>query len=95
MSKTALLLGLVSTDSKLMWVYLDCSDVLWFVMVKDRSMFVPGETGGGKVIQRFPDKDWPDVPFTPGIELVIMLHKHLFDVNMFCQFFVSFCCYNS
>jgi len=29
-----------------------------------------GETGGGKVIQRFPEKDWPDVPFTPGIELV-------------------------
>ncbi|XP_067934289.1 myotubularin-related protein 13-like [Watersipora subatra] len=28
-----------------------------------------GETGGGRVIQRFPEKDWPDVPFTHGIEL--------------------------
>jgi len=35
------------------------------------SLFAQGETGGGKVVQRFPEKDWPDVPFTPGIEMVI------------------------
>ena len=35
------------------------------------SCCILGETGGGKVVQRFPEKDWPDVPFTPGIELVI------------------------
>ena len=33
-------------------------------------MDISGEAGSGKVVQRFPEKDWPDVPFTPGIELV-------------------------
>lgn len=29
-----------------------------------------GALGAGKVVQRFPDKDWPDAPFIEGIELV-------------------------
>jgi len=33
-------------------------------------IFFIGEAGCGKVVQRFPEADWPDVPFTPGIELV-------------------------
>ena len=28
----------------------------------DMSCYILGETGGGKVVQRFPEKDWPDVP---------------------------------
>lgn len=27
------------------------------------------------MVQRFPEKDWPDVPFTPGIELVSDMHR--------------------
>ena len=26
--------------------------------------------GGGKILQRFPEKDWEDVPFISAIELV-------------------------
>ena len=33
--------------------------------------FIPGSgVSCGKIIQRFPAKDWPDCPFTEAIELV-------------------------
>ena len=36
-----------------------------------RVVFTLGDSGGrGKVIQRFPEIDWEDCPFTQGIELV-------------------------
>ena len=38
-------------------------------------------TGSGKVLQRFPEKDWDDCPFTIGLELVsymIMMFLSLF-----------------
>lgn len=33
--------------------------------------------GVGKILQRFPEKDWEDVPFHPGIELV----RHRFGIQ--------------
>jgi len=29
-----------------------------------------GQKGTGKILQRFPEKDWENCPFTQGIELV-------------------------
>lgn len=38
----------------------------------------------GKVLQRFPEKDWEDTPFIDGIELVsILLYIDAYFKNMF------------
>lgn len=35
--------------------------------------FIGSGTSCGKIIQRFPEKDWEDCPFTQGIELVSVI----------------------
>lgn len=33
-------------------------------------MFIGGGISNGIILQRFPEKDWPDTPFIEGIEWV-------------------------
>ncbi|KAJ8023558.1 Myotubularin-related protein 13 [Holothuria leucospilota] len=44
----------------------------YFVVVgfhQEKENASPSHEGVGKILQRFPEKDWEDVPFHPGIEL--------------------------
>ncbi|PVD33551.1 hypothetical protein C0Q70_04808, partial [Pomacea canaliculata] len=40
-----------------------------FLMSPPSDISLRSGTGGGKVLQRFPEKDWDDCPFTTGLEL--------------------------
>lgn len=35
-----------------------------------RALFSGSARSRGKILQRFPEKDWPDVPFNEGVALV-------------------------
>lgn len=35
-------------------------------------LFLGNDVQQGKIIQRFPERDWSDTPFIDGIELVII-----------------------
>lgn len=51
-------------------------------------MFIGGGISNGIILQRFPEKDWPDTPFIEGIEWVrfffitfLFLIINLFSIN--------------
>lgn len=39
-------------------------------------VFIGGSEGLGRILQRFPEKDWEDNPFPQGLELVNHHHTH-------------------
>lgn len=47
----------------------------------------------GKILQRFPEKDWPDTPFIEGIEWVSEIKVQVIKVHvmieLWCDFFLS------
>lgn len=49
---------------------------------------VSGQPICGKIVQRFPEKDWPDTPFIEGIEWVNFINlSHIIEImflNLFC-----------
>lgn len=47
------------------------------ILLKYRQHKVYRFVGSGRILQRFPEKDWPDTPFIDGIEWV-GLSKYLF-----------------
>ena len=67
-------------------LYREKSQFLYFFF------FFPGrnETRNGKILQRFPEKDWPDTPFIAGIEWFCQpLGWSLSTVRQEPQFFVA------
>ena len=53
-----------------------CSPPLPSSFLFSSSLSPGGSEGQGRILQRFPEKDWEDNPFPQGIELVSNPHTH-------------------
>jgi hypothetical protein len=45
--------------------------------IRNVFVFLGNDSQQGKILQRFPEKDWPDTPFIEGMELVSKTRRQL------------------